>query len=576
MPSFSSSSSIRATSESLALTLKVTHNLAYGLPADKSHKISGRLPRELDVLWLSDIVIKLTGSLDEQTLDAAGILRSGLLEHLQNQLRAPVQNAGQLGLNNVSRPYIDEEERCAQSLQCNINDFNNADHKPAVTLTPSRSLPCNSRPHVNLVSLHLGYTWKTTRCKDVDHSIDLSNAGNPFSPKLYLPVETLLTRVTEQFFIYHLVGRYPLIFGPWCKRLDLEKQYFPSIACSIVEIMNRSQDAAFVSRCKRLLKVSRSRHNRLLQISTAAISSCIGLGTGDESEAEIEDPPPTAVLIDEEVICESLEQIFRVGAPQRRFKPKASYSISSLPQEDDDDLVNSSQSSMISDAGSSYPFAWLDLPDIDVAHRFSVDAQQQTLGDTTEGFLAEEWPEDDDLSLMSEDTSPSYTWQPLPSDRSLISSIHSSSITTPSQVPFFTHYHDNEVDCHSSYLGPGMSQCGLRGDFLEDTENSAVTTSLASLSHHAAHDLPHSQNFAHLTLDQDIDVCRVASEDFAILDVVDSPRETDDAILFSLDEMLEFSDVAASEVITDVEVHKTSADLVHIDTDCFLADLWDL
>jgi hypothetical protein len=30
--------------------------------------------------------------------------------------------------------------------------------------------------------------------------------------------------------------------------------------------------------------------------------------------------PATPVLTDEQVLCESLEQLFRVGVPQRRFK----------------------------------------------------------------------------------------------------------------------------------------------------------------------------------------------------------------------------------------------------------------
>ncbi|KAF9219253.1 hypothetical protein BS17DRAFT_804499, partial [Gyrodon lividus] len=138
----------------------------------------------------------------------------------------------------------------------------------AVTLTPSRSLPYTSRPHANLVSLHLSYIWKTIgRRKDKDNSGDLMEDVNPFSPTLFLPTEALLNRVTIQFLTYHLVGRYPLIFGPWCKRLDMEMQYFPSIGRSITEIMNRSKSSSFLSKCNRLLKVARSRHKSVLQAS---------------------------------------------------------------------------------------------------------------------------------------------------------------------------------------------------------------------------------------------------------------------------------------------------------------------
>ncbi|KIK88798.1 hypothetical protein PAXRUDRAFT_39297, partial [Paxillus rubicundulus Ve08.2h10] len=86
------------------------------------------------------------------------------------------------------------------------------------TLTPSRSLPRTSRPHANLISLHLAYVWKTIgRCKDTDKSSDLIEEVDPFSPTLFLPTEALLNRVTVQFLTSHLVGRYPLVFGPWCK-----------------------------------------------------------------------------------------------------------------------------------------------------------------------------------------------------------------------------------------------------------------------------------------------------------------------------------------------------------------------
>lgn len=76
-----------------------------------------------------------------------------------------------------------------------------------VTLTPSRPLPHPSRPHANLVSLHLAYIWRTvTGRSDIVNSRHLVEEINPFSPTLFLPAEVLLNRVTEQFLIYHLAG----------------------------------------------------------------------------------------------------------------------------------------------------------------------------------------------------------------------------------------------------------------------------------------------------------------------------------------------------------------------------------
>lgn len=85
-------------------------------------------------------------------------------------------------------------------------------------LTPSRSISHTLRPHVLLISLELFFAWKTVRkdTEDWDGHF-MAVCDSPFSPTMYLPAETLLGRVTKQFLVQHLVGRYPLIFGPWCK-----------------------------------------------------------------------------------------------------------------------------------------------------------------------------------------------------------------------------------------------------------------------------------------------------------------------------------------------------------------------
>ncbi|KAG9315593.1 hypothetical protein JVU11DRAFT_3231 [Chiua virens] len=64
MPSFSSSSSIRVASQDHALRLKITHNFLHGSPSDTIHSVKGRLPKDLDVLWLSDISISFSGAMD--------------------------------------------------------------------------------------------------------------------------------------------------------------------------------------------------------------------------------------------------------------------------------------------------------------------------------------------------------------------------------------------------------------------------------------------------------------------------------------------------------------------------------
>ena len=53
----------------------------------------------------------------------------------------------------------------------------------------------------------------------------------------------------------HIGRRYPLIFGPWCKQLDVECGFFPSILISIQNIIERSRSPEFQATCQKMLKV---------------------------------------------------------------------------------------------------------------------------------------------------------------------------------------------------------------------------------------------------------------------------------------------------------------------------------
>jgi hypothetical protein len=86
MPSFSSSSSIRAASEQCLLNVKIVHKLYHGSPSNVSHKVKGRLPKELDVLLLSDLIFSISGCLDGHTVPTDAIARSALMRHLRNAL----------------------------------------------------------------------------------------------------------------------------------------------------------------------------------------------------------------------------------------------------------------------------------------------------------------------------------------------------------------------------------------------------------------------------------------------------------------------------------------------------------
>jgi len=119
-------------------------------------------------------------------------------------------------------------------------------------LTPESEL---CRVHVTLVGIDLNYVWHT-------NSESTSNSlVHPFSTHLSLPFKMLLDNVTCRFFTWHLVRRYPLIFGPWCQQLDIERPYFHKIFRSISDIIARSPNPSFRKKCTRMLQVGHA-HRR--------------------------------------------------------------------------------------------------------------------------------------------------------------------------------------------------------------------------------------------------------------------------------------------------------------------------
>ncbi|KAG2145862.1 hypothetical protein DEU56DRAFT_910145 [Suillus clintonianus] len=382
MPSFSSSSSIRAASEHCLLNIKIVHKLYHGSPSNVVHKVKGRLPKELDVLLLSDLIVSISGSLDGQTVPADSIAHSALVRHLRSDLNEArikatfllffayvFQNAPQLGLNNVSDAYIDDD-----------------DGHTKIILTPSRSLSHTSRPHATLVAVDLCYIWKTAG--DREGSTNLLSDASPFADHLYLPFELLLKRVTEQLFS-QLVGRYPLIFGTWRRRLDMESEYFHSVAQSILEIMRRSPNPHFVVHCKRLIKTARARHQSVLQASATALSLCFA--PRDSEDSDEGEQINTPELTPEAVLCESLEQMFRVGVPQTRFKSQIITARLTSSAGDDDQLVE--HDAIFNSTEVDFPLAWPNLPDIHMDISVpAIDIQQTVPNDTDD--LLEDWPDE--------------------------------------------------------------------------------------------------------------------------------------------------------------------------------------
>ncbi|KAG9315594.1 hypothetical protein JVU11DRAFT_3232 [Chiua virens] len=364
---------------------------------------------------------------------------------------------------------------------------------------------------------------------DTIDSGHLVEKANPFASTLFLPTEALLNRVTEQFLISHLVGRYPLIFGPWFKRLDLETHYFPSISHSIVEIMTRSKNQGFVLTCKRLLKTARIQHQFVLEASAAALSSCTEENASDTQQEEIDHAPAPPVLVDGEVLCESLEQLFRVGTPQRRFKPAATPQLVSLSQDDEDSLVES-----IPDERIDNEVSWIELPEIVTV---LPDDHDQMLTEDVDVF-AQEWPDDGIWCLLEADANvvdglPATT-EPQ-SEGSLIDTVISlAGITTRSpkaSTPTLNH-HQDVADPATS----GSRYSDLQFTHLEDPGAWAPFKPSPS---YAPHDCPENSE----QVMRYLGTCQMYSESFESIDnsTEDAEIEDSDSILLTDVDITEFA-----------------------------------
>jgi hypothetical protein len=70
------------------LNVKFIHKLYYDSPSLVVNIVKGRLPKQLDVLLLSDLIFTISGSLDGHIVPSDEILKSALVLRLRNDLNA--------------------------------------------------------------------------------------------------------------------------------------------------------------------------------------------------------------------------------------------------------------------------------------------------------------------------------------------------------------------------------------------------------------------------------------------------------------------------------------------------------
>ncbi|THV03838.1 hypothetical protein K435DRAFT_962184 [Dendrothele bispora CBS 962.96] len=305
-----STSRIRASTSADVLTLTTKHCLQ--LPSQAGPECSVKNTRFFDVihaLSASSIIFTLSGALDRAPVTQDEMLKSELSRHFLDYLR---RNACQLGLSNVSDLYVDDEDG-----QLKIAITPESCRQPFHEQIPLR---------VFLREIHIQYSWQISKSHEGS-----SRLASPFSSHLSLPFRGLVDNVVSRFATWHLVRRYPLIFGSWCKQLDTEASFFPVIFRSILEMVKRSSDSSFRTRVKELLKIMKRQHLQLFKDSYSSLSEYLDLDPNFADRQEIKINQETAFYL-------SMELLYRNGSKRPILKCSGSNMINRSDILDDDEL----------------------------------------------------------------------------------------------------------------------------------------------------------------------------------------------------------------------------------------------
>ncbi|KAL6302807.1 hypothetical protein BKA93DRAFT_929437 [Sparassis latifolia] len=325
MPTFSSRSTIRETAGNFTLSLGARHIFAVGSPSEEVYNAKGLLPEDVDIILGSNLVFSLSGVLGSARVAANGVQHSAIVHQFLSHLKT---NSSQLGLSTVSDVYIDED-----------------DGLPKFTAASSRPMPSGRRPPtVRLVAIDLVFEWKSTVSDEAKGADDV----DPFAARAYLPIMSALDRLVDTFVCWHLVRRYPLIFGPWRNMLDLECSFFPVVLRSITHMAQRSSNPLFRKRFTRLMTTLET---QIVSSSASSIAALHGyLGHPPDESDKAEHGIDTAVDSDYDVLSLSLERLFRQEIRPARFKGCGTVSGVVHADENDDAVFNLSQD-LLDDAG---------------------------------------------------------------------------------------------------------------------------------------------------------------------------------------------------------------------------------
>ncbi|KAF9489549.1 hypothetical protein BDN71DRAFT_1512019 [Pleurotus eryngii] len=299
---------VRAISAEYSLSLNIYHRLRIGEVADDAPyaKIQARLPEGLDVFLASSLIISVSGMVDKEDVPSEVVESSATCRQLGKCLRL---NSIALGIESVS--------------DCKIDDSG----IPRIILVPSRPLrPDDTAVHAKLVEIQLKYIWKTTQQEGSDSPPDMRTSPSlhddphPFDTRLLLPISLLLMEAHHKFLTWHLVKRYPLIFGPRAQNLDKELAYFTPISRAVCSIIARSPNPTFREEAQSRINRIKSQRTASLCKVTEAVLDVLGNRGANGSYFSAEERTDS----DEDILCSAMINLFNYGTKRTQFRPQES------------------------------------------------------------------------------------------------------------------------------------------------------------------------------------------------------------------------------------------------------------
>jgi hypothetical protein len=107
MPSFCSASTLQAQGEGLSISLDVRHCFVTSNTSTAYQYINLRSLDKLEILATSDLNITLSVIFDDTNVSSENVVKSFIAQHIVKFLGS---NSDQLGINTISRVYIDEND----------------------------------------------------------------------------------------------------------------------------------------------------------------------------------------------------------------------------------------------------------------------------------------------------------------------------------------------------------------------------------------------------------------------------------------------------------------------------------